>query len=191
MKHFAWAAVLLFSCLFVATDANSQAPAKTNPDAERKIAEIMKDLPSGSSLSQRLTHGARGDGVHHAWMSDMQRQSIRRILVLLRISFNHSGRPKTLAIESIEYFADYDGRQQIKDGVRLTEIRTSGLEKEMADLALERAKHGAWLDVPRPRPRPFIGAAVVEFFDNEWLPVFQSPLYCAGPACFVRPTSDN
>jgi hypothetical protein len=187
----AFIAIAVLAWFLASPTTGSEVPAKTNPDAEQQIAELMKELPSSSSLHQRLVHGGRGDGEHHSWMDEMQRERIRRILAVVRISFNHRGRPKKLAIERVEFFTDYDGQKQLTDVERLAKIRATGLEKEITNLAIERSNHGMWVDVPHPRPQSFVGAAWVEFFDNEWLPVFQVPMYCAGLPCLADQPSTN
>ena len=62
----------------------------------------------------------------------------------------------------------------------------SGLEQELHSVALEKATHGFWIDVPHPEPQPFVGGAKVEFFDDEKLPTPEAPLYCAGKSCLLN-----
>ncbi len=82
-------------------------------------------------------------------------------------------------VNRAEYFTQYSGGSRISDGTRLDAIRASGLEKEMNLLSLEKAKHGVWLDVPRPKPHPFVGGTQIEFLDDEWLPTLSGALYYA------------
>jgi hypothetical protein len=88
-----------------------------------------------------------------------------------------------MKVARTEYFAQYDKGERISDVDRLKSIRASGLEQKLTAVALQKAAHGFWVDVPRPRPRPFVGAAEIEFFDDEWVPTLNAPLYCAGKSC--------
>jgi len=69
------------------------------------------------------------------------------------------------------------------DAERLDILRTTGVLEKVGSAALEKAAHGYWIDVPKPEPHPFVGAARMVFFDDEWLPALWAPLYCAGEDC--------
>jgi len=99
--------------------------------------------------------------------------------VWIDIRFSHKGRPKQMSLNHTEYFSEYQGGIPISDGTRLGAIRATSLEKALISLSLERAGHGSWVDVPRPRPRPFVGGTQTEFLDNEWLPALSGALYYA------------
>jgi hypothetical protein len=85
-----------------------------------------------------------------------------------------------------EYFTQYDKSETVLDAERLGSIHARELEQRLTAVALQKTANGYWVDVPRPRPHPFIGAAKVEFFDDEWLPVISPPIYCAGKSCLSR-----
>jgi hypothetical protein len=150
--------------------AGQQKETADSPAVEDHIQQIIKELPSDSFLRRNLFQGARGDGVHHSWMDNMRKQGIKRAVVWVNIDFDSKGRPKTVDVNRTEYFERYENGVRISDTQRLEAIRTSGLEKELTSIALDEARHGYWVDVPRPKPRPFIGSTKVEFFDDEWLP---------------------
>jgi len=84
-----------------------------------------------------------------------------------------------MKVNRAEYFAQYEARTPISDNTRVDAIRASGLEGELNIIALEKARHGFWFDVPRPKPHPFVGGTHVEFLDDEWLPSLSTPLYYA------------
>ena len=160
----------------------SQTAHDASPETERYILEVVRNLPADSSLRQQLVNGARGTGIRYAWMDAMHQEGIRRAVVWVNINFDRRGKPKQIRFERVEYFPDYDSKRRVLNFAQLGSIRASGLEQRLADLAVQKAAHGAWVDVPHPRPRPFVGATKVEFFDDEWLPA-NPPLYCAGEGC--------
>jgi hypothetical protein len=178
-------AVLAFATCYGQT--NREVP----PDAKQHIVELIKDLPNNSPLRTRLMHGGRGNGIHQPWMGEMRREHVRQAMIWVDITFDKHGRPKDMKVAKVRYFEKYDDQRSVVDGDRLALIRANGLEVELTRLALERAEHGSWLDVPNPRPNPFNGAARLEFLDDEWLPVFESPMYCAGDSCLGEEMPGN
>jgi hypothetical protein len=82
-----------------------------------------------------------------------------------------------MSVNRTEYFTQYEGGAAISDNARLDAIRASGLEKELNNLALEKARHGFWFDLPRPKPHPFVGGTHVEFLDDEWIPSAWTPAF--------------
>lgn len=161
---------LAFALSIALATANPQSNHVQNETAEVHIQRIITELPSDSSLRSALLRGARGDGARHAWMDELHKRRIKRASLFVDIAFDRHGRPKKMAVSRTEFFDQYDGGVPITDSERLTEIRDSGLESRLGALALQEAAHGRWLDVPRPRPKPFLGGAKIEFFDDEWLP---------------------
>ncbi len=150
----------------------------TSPAVEQHIRELINELPADSQIRRQLLQGSRGNGVHYPWMDEMQKQEIKKVIVWVAISFDRRGRPKKMNINHTEYFVQYDaGETPVSDAIRLNAIRAAGLEKQLDNLALQRTAKGFWLDVPRPRPHPFVGGAEVEFLDDEWLPVPNVPIF--------------
>jgi len=121
------------------------------------------------------------------WMNDMRHEGVKRALVWIAIDFNRHGKSKRMAIHRTEYFTTYEDDSKVSDTKRLAAIRASGLEQKLNSVALEKAARGFWTDVPHPKPRPFVGGAQVEFFDDEKHPTPQAPLYCAGKNCLPNP----
>ena len=159
-----------------------QAPAHSSTDAEQHIRDVINELPTASPLRKELVNGARGDGVRHPWMDEMRVEEIKSAMVWVDIKFNHAGKPVHMKIAQIRCYSGYDQGGLITDLRKLNVIRSSGLEKQLTDLALRQAANGSWVDVPRPKPQPFVGGMRVQFFDDEWLPN-AGALYCAGKAC--------
>ena len=181
-------ALILFLTVMIPM-GSPQVERVTNPTVEEHIRELIGGLPDDSFLRHELQQGVRGDGVHYPWMDEMRKQGIKRVVVWINIRYARNGRPKQMSVNRTEYFTQYDaGGALVSDTARLNAIRASGLEKELDDLALGRAEHGFWVDVPRPRPNPFVGGFHAEFLDDEWFPI-PPVLYCAGSACLQSPTS--
>jgi hypothetical protein len=153
------------------------------PGIQQHIRNIIAELPADSTLRRELSSGARGDGMHQPWMDDMRAEGIKRVVVQIGIHFDRHGRAKRLVLKDMEFFTEYDAGTPVSDAAKLNNIRSRGLEQTLGDLALKRAAHGIWIDVPRPRPEPFDGGARLEFFDDQWLPTAGRPLYCAGKSC--------
>lgn len=172
---------LMFAISAVAGDAQSQS--NVPPTAQEHIRQLINGLSPDSYLRQEFLNGGHGDGVAKSWMADMRQEGVKRALVWVTIDFDRRGKPKRMKIYRTDYFTTYEGGSRVLEAKRMTSIRTIGLEQKLISFALENSAHGAWIDVPHPRPRPFVGGAVVEFFDDEWIPTPPAPIYCAGDSC--------
>ncbi len=171
--------ILALIITLVAQTNSSQQKTPPSPAVEEHIRDVVRELPTDSFLRKELLQGARGDGVHYAWMDEMRKLGVRRAVVWIDMRFNRRGHPKKMNFGRAEYFTQYEGGTPISDSTQLNIIRTAGLEKDLGAIALENAKHGFWCDVPRPRPHPFVGGTRIEFLDDEWLPVLSGVLYQA------------
>ena len=161
--------------------AGPQAQRAASPAVDQHIHELISSLPRNSDLRSALLQGPRGDGVHFAWMDDMRKAGVKRVEMWVDIHFDRHGRPKRLTLGHTWYFDQYAGNVPVSNAEQLKEIRASGLQDELIKLALKRAEHGVWLDIPSPRPHPFVGGAMVTFFDDEWLPELPLLYYVGTP----------
>jgi len=146
------------------------------------LAAIGSGPETVSPTRQQLS-GANNDDSPTPWMNDMRHEGVKRVLVWIAIDFSRQGKPKRISIHRTEYFTTYEDDSRVSDMKRLMAIRASGLEQKLNSVALERAARGFWTDLPHPKPRPFVGGAKVEFFDDEKRPTPEAPLYCAGKSC--------
>ncbi len=146
--------------------------------AQNHIRRIVATLPPGSDLRQDFDVGDRGDGTRYAWMDKMRKEGVRQVEIDIDIEFHEDGEPRQLKVAHVRYYTEYDRpKSQIQDPERLERIRSNGLEKELDKVALQRAEKGAWLDVPNPRPNPFVGGATVVLVDDGWLPEAPYPMF--------------
>lgn len=171
--------VLLFCVLNIVAMMGDQ----VTRESEQHVRDLIEQLPSNSILRRDLLSGARGDGVHRFWMDTMRQVGVKRVVAWVSIRFDRGGKPKEMMVARTEYFTEYENGGRVLDDNSLKSIRASGLEQMLTPIAVEMARHGHWIDVPRPRPNPFVGAARVQFFDDEWLPAIKKPLFCAGNNC--------
>ena len=169
-----------------ASASNSQSLSKLPLAAQEHIRQLMNELSPNSDLRREFLSGAHGDGVPKPWMADMRHASVKRAVVWVAIDFDRHGKPKRMRIQRTDYFTAYDDASKVLDTKSQTVVRTNGLEQKLVSIALEQAAHGFWIDVPRPKPHPFVGGVGVEFFDDGWIPT-GPPVYCAGKSCLPEP----
>ena len=139
--------------------------------------------PVTVSPTQQQLNGIHKDDSAKPWMNDMRHEGVKRALVWIAIDFDRQGKPKRMSVHRTEYFTTYEDDSKVSDAKRLMAIRATGLEQKLNSVALEKAARGFWTDMPHPKPRPFVGGAKLEFFDDEKLPTPEAPLYCAGKSC--------
>jgi len=103
-------------------------------------------------------------------MDEMKQQGIRRVLIEVSFVWEHG--PKKMDVKRVKYFAGYaNENDELTDIKRLEAIRAIGLEQRLKEEAIRRAVGGYWVDLPRPRPKPFLAGTWVELLDDEWLVV--------------------
>ena len=135
---------------------------------EKHVQQVIASLPSGSEFRRQLEKGARGNGVHQDWMSLMRSLGVRRAVLIL--DFEWHGKPVKIIPRHAIYFDKYDTDcAQIMDPDRLQKIRTSGLEKQLEEFAIEKTASAHWFYVDK-KPHAKRGTSRVEFMDDEWLP---------------------
>ncbi len=158
-------ALVLLSCQFaVCTEKKTTAP------ADVQIHQLVESLPKDSKWRDLLRQGLKGDGVRRPWMDDMLKAGTKLAIVTFDFHWTQRGRQvNDWTLEGVQYFRDYDGSEQITNPQQLSRIKTSGLERELAEAALPRAKSANWFEYPRKRHG--LGYKDVWLADNEWLPV--------------------
>jgi ankyrin repeat protein len=154
-----------------------QQPQLTRPldlAAEEHVRRLIESLPADSRWRGMLEHGATGDGVHRPWMDDMQRAGVKLAVVEFEFEWTQRGRQiRDWTLAGIQYFRDYDRSDAITDPRQFSQINASGLGRELADVALPRAKSAHWFELPRHRHG--LGYKDVRLADDEWLPVALGP----------------
>jgi hypothetical protein len=132
------------------------------------IRKVIESLPPDSRLRLDLEEGARGNGVHYPWMNLMQKEGVRRVLVV--VSFDWDGHAQNMKVNRLVFYNKYDTDcAQITDERVLDRIRTSGLEQQLEQFAISRTSSSKWYSVDDKRKHAR-GMNRVYAFDDEWLP---------------------
>ncbi len=143
-----------------------------------QIQNLIDSLPSGSHLRYELSDGGHGDGTRFPWMDDMARQGVRRVFV--EGHFVWRGAAKDISVVRLIYSSRYAAEcAQITDPASLAQIRSSGLEETIRQVAIQRIARTAWSRVDFPSQIDGDhGVSYDELFDDERLPthapVFQN-----------------
>ncbi len=166
-------AALLVLGLAMVLGACTETAKPRSPDkaGERHIEEVKNSLQPGCFVREALSVSSyQGNGVRQPWMDRMRSLHVKMAVYEVRgfwlVLF---GRPNPRVTRRM-YFSKYCGPgSQITDAPWLRRIRHSGLESELATVAILRAdKPRSFLD---PLPTWCRGCySQVFFFDDEWLP---------------------
>ena len=134
----ALATVLL--SLTIIVNAQQASPVRAlNPAAESRAQEILRGLEGDNTLRLSLESGERGDGVHYGWMDKMRQYGIKQASFV--ISFKWKGGVESLKIKKVSFLRRYYRYDtQIKERTLLRQFREVGLERELRDVILIRAK---------------------------------------------------
>jgi len=150
-----------------------------NYDEVQKHLRVLEgQLSPDSDLRHELASGYSGDGDDYVWTAHMRDEGIKRAEVVIQIHFYENGKPKEMHIQRVRYFTSYDtDASEIIDSNTLNKIDQAGLPQELQRTSLNMAQAGSWIDVPNPRPNPFVGETQITFYDDLWLPFLNHPLY--------------
>jgi hypothetical protein len=136
---------------------------------QEHLKEIAEGLPPDSLLRDGLEHGGHGDGIYHAWMDEMRQQGIRRALVSTEFVWHK--KPTDIKVTKLVYFSTYEGDcNQISDPARLSKIRSSGLEAELSNQAVQDTLQGHWMFIDHAPHHLKRGVTTITLMDDEWLP---------------------
>jgi hypothetical protein len=149
------------------------------PAVEKHLKEIAESLPSDSLLLYWMERGVHGDGVHHPWMDEMRQMAIKRVVV--KTEFRWQKRPLNVKVTYFVYSSTYDGDcGQIADPQLLSKIRSSGLEAELSNQAVQDTLRGHWRFIDQAPHHLKRGVTVITLLDDAWLPTW--------PISFSTPT---
>jgi hypothetical protein len=158
--------------------ASGQSPSAGGPNsaAEIRAQEILRSLESNNTLRYQLERGARGDGIHHAWMDLMKRYGIRQASFVLEFKWND--RVESVKIKKVVYVRHYYRYDtQVKDGDLLRQVRDSGLEQDLHEAILVRARESVPEIVKSfertigKHRRKVQGTLYLNILDDEVLPI--------------------
>jgi hypothetical protein len=157
----------------------SQGAREFSTDTQEHLHQVAETLPPNSTLRRALSGGAHGDGIRHPWMDEMKRAGVKCARVELGLTWFFG--PRFLKIARVMYFSEYDNPDsQIVGAERIKYFQSSGLEKKLQEVALQRGAHGMWFESPPAqhpsRWGPVPAGIQIELFDEEWLPNFP-PFY--------------
>jgi len=101
-------------------------------------------------------------------MDEMGRYGVRR--ARLEVRFVWQGRPTEIKLTRATYYSKYDfDCAEITNEDSLSRIRTSGLERELGNVAIERAAHASWFSFDRG-VRGSVAWGTIDLLDDGWLP---------------------
>jgi len=140
-------------------------------------SSVLNELPLGSDLRQRLVAGQHGDRIESPYMKEMRNARVKRALFEVAGVWTHDGL-KSLSVVRRLYFDKYDGPYaQVTDPARSAEIKSSGLENLLDQVALQRAKATGLFTLHGLKGSPpWKVYGFQEFFDNGTLPEMWTPL---------------
>ncbi len=134
-------------------------------------SQLLDQLPRYSWFRVRLAH-AVGKQAEQPYMGLMRKAGVRRAVFETRAVWQRRG-PDRVSVVRRMYYKEYDRPHgQIIDAGTLAEIRDSGLEGLLDEVALQRvrnAKFSRGIDGPGPRKGQVL-FSFVEFLDNGWIP---------------------
>jgi hypothetical protein len=172
--------IILFLNLALIANGQQASSAPGLPEAaEIRIQEIIKTLEPSDSLRLSLERGARGDGIHHAWMAEMKRYGIRQASFV--ISFNWKAGIDSLKIKDVFYLRQYYRYDtQIKERNLLRQISDVRLEQKLREAILVRAAAAVTelmnsvARTTNKSPRVAHGTLYLNLLDDEALPILDA-----------------
>jgi hypothetical protein len=135
------------------------------------IGQVILSLPPDSEMRRYLERGDRGDGVHYAWMDQMKTLGVKRAKIFLDFTWSAwRQHPVDINFRRIALYESYDADcGQIGNRERLRLIENAGLARELERFATVETAKSRWFYIDE-KPEAKYGLAIVELFDDEWLP---------------------
>jgi len=132
--------VVLIACLNNAVSLQGQTPNCRSAAVDAHIKDVIAKLPPDSSMRRALEKGDRGDCIHQPWMDRMKQYGIKQAGFLIGFSRGRQG--FTFKVLAATYSTDYadDAAAIIHDRKLLKRIRDEGIEQELRDAVLQKAK---------------------------------------------------
>jgi hypothetical protein len=146
----------------------------TNQSRNERVRQILKSLEQDNTLRIALERGDRGSGRHYAWMNKMQQRGIKQ--ASYRIHFHLGKQSKKLKVTDIKYLRHYYRFDTaINDQSVVGRIRAGGLEKELRNEILRRAKVNLAQRKRDLGSSQICGILYLNLLDDEVLPILDEP----------------
>jgi hypothetical protein len=147
--------------------------------SDERIATLLKNLEPDNTLRLSLEHGARGNGIHHAWMDAMKGYGIKQAAFVVQFTWDDGiGKLKISRVDYLQRYYRYD--TTIHDPKVLKQIRVSGLERDLRAAIIGRANETvpALMDnvaqTAGVRPHRAHGTLYLNLLDDESLPILDT-----------------
>jgi hypothetical protein len=167
--------ILTLQCLYFNVSArHSQVAQTANQSRDERVRQILESLERDNTLRFALERGDRGSGMHYAWMDKMGQQGIKQ--ASFRIRFHGGRQSRKLKIADIKYLRQYYRFDTAIDNQSIIEqIRASGLEQELRNEILRRAKSNLAQRKYDLRLSKICGTLYLNLLDDEVLPILDEP----------------
>ena len=162
---------LLLLGLALCASGQSGSTAAGTQAAEVKAQRILnghqckesKRAAAYDAFLQALKNGQKGEGVHYPWMDRMRQLGIKQ--ALFEVSFEWKNGEYRFKARPLAYLRQYYCHEdEVRDGKLLRQIRASGLERELKDAIIARARRYV---------REHVSGWTYDYLlDDEDLPVF-------------------
>lgn len=167
--------ILTLQCLYFNASAQDiQVVQTANQPRDEHVRQVLKSLEQDNTLRLALERGYRGSGVHYTWMDKMQQQSVKQ--ASFRIRFYWETEFKKLKIVDTKYLRQYYRFDTAVDDQSINEqIRASGLEQELRNEILRRARANLAQRTRESGSGQICGTLYLNLLDDEVLPILDEP----------------
>ena len=167
--------VLMLQCLYFNISAQQSQVAQTaNQSRDERVRQVLESLERDNTLRFALERGDRGSGMHYPWMDKMRQQGVKQ--ASFRIHFHWVKQSKKLKITDIKYLQQYYRFDTaINDQSIVEQIRASGLERELRNEILRRAKANLAQRMRDLGSSQICGTLYLNLLDDEVLPILDEP----------------